>query len=129
LRFGRVVPYVGVTHVVAAPFALMSEATGRLVGRLGAHYFLHSGPPAQETEGSLFEPVREGTGVRGGWASRGGHGPSAPQPPPWSGSRGSAHSRLPAAAPLDAPKGILLQVLGADPVPRYIGCTLKAVLS
>jgi short-subunit dehydrogenase len=59
--------YVGVTHVVAATFALIPEATGRLVGRLGAHYFLHSGPPAQETEGSLFEPVREGTGVRGGW--------------------------------------------------------------
>jgi short-subunit dehydrogenase len=49
--------YVGGLHVVAAPFAFMPEATGRLAGRLGAHYFLHSGPSAQTTDGSLFEPV------------------------------------------------------------------------
>ncbi|MDP9317011.1 MAG: SDR family oxidoreductase [Chloroflexota bacterium] len=59
--------YVGALHGVVAPFALMPETTGRLVGRLGAQFFLHSGSPAQATDGSLFEPVEEGTGIHGGW--------------------------------------------------------------
>ena len=59
--------YIGAQHALAAPYALAPEATGRMLGRLGRRFLLGSGPHAEPFGGTLFEPVREGTGIRGGW--------------------------------------------------------------
>jgi short-subunit dehydrogenase len=59
--------YVGVHHALAAPYALMPEATGRIMGRSSRRFLLESGPPADAFDGTLFEPVQEGVGIRGGW--------------------------------------------------------------
>jgi short-subunit dehydrogenase len=59
--------HVGMHHALAAPYALAPEATGRLMGRMACRLLLESGPPAEAFDGTLFEPVREGVGVRGGW--------------------------------------------------------------
>ena len=37
------------------------------MGRMACRYLLESGPPAEAFDGTLFEPVREGVGTRGGW--------------------------------------------------------------
>jgi hypothetical protein len=37
------------------------------MGRMARQFLLVSGPPAEAFDGTLFEPVREGVGVRGGW--------------------------------------------------------------
>jgi len=59
--------YVGMHHALAAPYALAPEATGRIMGRMACRFLLESGPPAQAFDGTLFEPVQEGVGIRGGW--------------------------------------------------------------
>jgi short-subunit dehydrogenase len=59
--------HVGALHTAALPYAAAPELVGRLAGRLGRTFFLGSGPPAAVTDGSLFAPVAEGTGIRGGW--------------------------------------------------------------
>jgi short-subunit dehydrogenase len=59
--------HVGLHHALAAPYALAPEATGRLMGRMACRYLLEMGPPAEAFDGTLFEPVREGVGIRGGW--------------------------------------------------------------
>jgi short-subunit dehydrogenase len=59
--------HVGLHHALAAPYALAPELTGRVMGRMARRYLLESGPPAEAFDGTLFEPVREGVGIRGGW--------------------------------------------------------------
>jgi short-subunit dehydrogenase len=59
--------HVGLHHALAAPYALAREATGRIMGRMACRYLLEAGPPAEAFDGTLFEPVREGIGTRGGW--------------------------------------------------------------
>ena len=48
--------------------------SGRLAGPLWERFLLQAGPPEAVTDGMLFEPVVEGTGVRGGWRSEGSEG-------------------------------------------------------
>jgi short-subunit dehydrogenase len=59
--------HIGVHHALAGPYALAPDLTGRLLGRLARRFLLQSGAHALASDGLLFEPVREGTGVRGGW--------------------------------------------------------------
>jgi short-subunit dehydrogenase len=59
--------HVGALHVATLPYAAGPELVGRLAGRLGRRFFLDSGPPAAVSDGSLFAPMPEGTGIRGGW--------------------------------------------------------------
>ena len=59
--------YIGAHHTLAAPYALAPEVTGRIMGSMIRRFFLKSGPPAEPFDGTLFKPVREGVGTRGGW--------------------------------------------------------------
>jgi short-subunit dehydrogenase len=59
--------YVGVHHALAAPYVLAPEVTGKTMGRMARRFLLESGPPAETFDGTLFEPVPDGVGVRGGW--------------------------------------------------------------
>ncbi|MXQ12387.1 SDR family oxidoreductase [Microvirga makkahensis] len=59
--------HVGIHHALAAPYAFAPEETGRIMGRIARKFLLEAGPPAEAFDGTLFEPVREGIGVRGGW--------------------------------------------------------------
>jgi short-subunit dehydrogenase len=59
--------YIGAHHALVAPYALAPELMGRMLGRLGRWFLLESGPRAEAFDGTLFEPGRESTGVRGGW--------------------------------------------------------------
>ncbi len=59
--------HVGIHHALAAPYALAPEVIGRLMGRAACRFLMESGPPAENFDGTLFEPVRDGVGVRGGW--------------------------------------------------------------
>jgi NAD(P)-dependent dehydrogenase (short-subunit alcohol dehydrogenase family) len=59
--------HIGAHHALAGPYAMAPEATGRILGRLARQFLLQSGPSAEPFAGTLFEPVPEGTGVRGGW--------------------------------------------------------------
>jgi short chain dehydrogenase len=59
--------HIGAQHALVAPYALAPELVGRWLGRLGRRFLLGSGPRATAFDGTLFEPVQEGTGIRGGW--------------------------------------------------------------
>jgi hypothetical protein len=59
---------VGASNAVTVPFGLAPDATGRLMGRLAKRFMLHSGPPADATDGGLWEPVPTAeAAVRGRW--------------------------------------------------------------
>jgi len=58
---------IGAAHALAAPYWIAPDWTGKLVAGLGRRFFLHSGPPAPPSSGSLFEPVMDGGRIRGGW--------------------------------------------------------------
>ena len=59
--------HVGALHASAVPYALAPDSTGRLVGRLGRRFLFRSGPPADASDGGLFETVQGEAEVRGGW--------------------------------------------------------------
>ena len=59
--------YIGAHHALAGPYARAPETTGRVMGRLARRFLLESGAKAEPFDGTLFEPVQEGTGIRGGW--------------------------------------------------------------
>lgn len=59
--------HLGMQQALSVPYALAPETTGRIAGRLWERFLLHSGRSAPRTDGTLFEPVAEGTGIRGGW--------------------------------------------------------------
>lgn len=59
--------HLGAQHALAPGYMFAPESTGRLVGRLLQRFLLHSGPPAQDSEGILFGPMASGTGTRGRW--------------------------------------------------------------
>ena len=59
--------HLGALHASVVPCALAPDSTGRLVGRLGRHFLLRSGPQAAASDGGLFETVPAGAEVRGGW--------------------------------------------------------------
>jgi NAD(P)-dependent dehydrogenase (short-subunit alcohol dehydrogenase family) len=58
---------VGVLHASAVPYALAPDPTGHLAARRGRRFLFRSGPPADATDGGLFETVPAKTEVRGGW--------------------------------------------------------------
>src|SRR5215207_1849853 len=58
---------VGALHASAIPYALAPDSTGRLVGRLGRHFLFRSGPPADASDGGLFETVAGRAEARGDW--------------------------------------------------------------
>lgn len=59
--------HIGAHHAAAAPYALMPEITGSLLGRAASWHIEGMGEPAPASDGSLFAPVPAGTGIRGGW--------------------------------------------------------------
>jgi short-subunit dehydrogenase len=59
--------HLGLQHALAVPYTLAPEMTGRIAGPLWERFLLHSGPPAPPTDGTLFEPMPQGTGTRGNW--------------------------------------------------------------
>jgi NAD(P)-dependent dehydrogenase (short-subunit alcohol dehydrogenase family) len=60
---------VGALHASAAPYALASDPTGRLAGRLGGRFLFRSGPPADDSDGGLFETVAGRAEARGDWGA------------------------------------------------------------
>jgi hypothetical protein len=58
---------VGALHASTVPYALAPDPTGRLAARLGGRFLFRSGPPADASDGGLFETVASGVEVRGGW--------------------------------------------------------------
>jgi short-subunit dehydrogenase len=58
---------VGALHASAVPYALAPDSTGRLAARLGRHFLFRSGPPADATDGGLFETVAGRAEARGDW--------------------------------------------------------------
>jgi short-subunit dehydrogenase len=59
--------HIGLHHAVVPAYALAPETTGRMMGRLGAAFLLHSGPEAAPTDGAFFTPIPGTTGIRIGW--------------------------------------------------------------
>ena len=59
--------HVGALRASVILYALAPDSTGRLVSRLGRHFLFRSGPPADATDGGLFETVPAEDEVRGGW--------------------------------------------------------------
>jgi NAD(P)-dependent dehydrogenase (short-subunit alcohol dehydrogenase family) len=58
---------VGALHASAVPYALAPDLTGRLAARLGRHFLFRSGPPADASDGGLFETVAGRAEARGDW--------------------------------------------------------------
>ena len=58
---------VGALHASAVPYALAPDSTGRLAARLGRHFLFRSGPPADASDGGLFETVAGRAEARGDW--------------------------------------------------------------
>ena len=58
---------VGTLHAAAVPYALAPDLTGRLAAKLGGRFLFRSGPPANATDGGLFETVAGRAEVRGDW--------------------------------------------------------------
>ena len=58
---------VGALHASAVPYALAPDPTGRLAARLGGRFLFRSGPPADVSDGGLFETVAGRAEVRGAW--------------------------------------------------------------
>jgi hypothetical protein len=61
--------HVGLHHAVVPAYAVAPETTGRIMGRLGAFFLLHSGPEAAATNGAIFTPMPGTTGMRIGWGA------------------------------------------------------------
>src|SRR5215204_4628544 len=59
--------HLGALHASVVPCALAPDSTGRLVGRLGRHFLFRSGPPADASDGGLFETVAGRAEARGDW--------------------------------------------------------------
>ena len=59
--------HLGAQNALAIPYAVAPEATGRAAGPAWRRFLTQSGPPAPSTDGTLFDPVAEGTGTRGHW--------------------------------------------------------------
>jgi NAD(P)-dependent dehydrogenase (short-subunit alcohol dehydrogenase family) len=66
--------HLGLQHALALPYTLAPEATGRIAGPLWERFLLRSGSPAPPSDGTLHEPMAEGTGTRGGWRAEPGAG-------------------------------------------------------
>jgi NAD(P)-dependent dehydrogenase (short-subunit alcohol dehydrogenase family) len=58
---------VGALHASSVPYALSPDPSGRLAARLGGRFLFRSGPPADASDGGLFETVTGRAEVRGGW--------------------------------------------------------------
>src|SRR5215210_7066365 len=58
---------VGALHASSVPYVLAPDPTGRLVARLGGRFLFHSGPPADASDGGLFEKVPAEAQVPGEW--------------------------------------------------------------
>jgi NAD(P)-dependent dehydrogenase (short-subunit alcohol dehydrogenase family) len=58
---------VGALHASSVPYALAPDPTGHLSARLGGRFLFGSGPPADASDGGLFETVVGRAEVRGGW--------------------------------------------------------------
>lgn len=58
---------VGALQTSAVPYALAPDPTGRLAARLGRRFLFRSGPPADASDGGLFETVPAEPEIRGGW--------------------------------------------------------------
>src|SRR5215218_8039345 len=58
---------VGALHASSVPYVLAPDPTGRLVARLGGRFLFHSGPPADASDGGLFETVAGRAEARGDW--------------------------------------------------------------
>ena len=58
---------VGALHASAVPYAIAPDLVGGLAARLGGGFLFRSGPPADATDGGLFETVAARAEVRGGW--------------------------------------------------------------
>ena len=58
---------VGALHASAVPYALAPDSTGGLAARLGSHFLFRSGPPADASDGGLFETVAGRAEARGDW--------------------------------------------------------------
>ena len=58
---------LGLQHALSVPYALAPDAAGRIAGSLWERFLLRSGASAPRSDGTLFAPVAEGTGPRGGW--------------------------------------------------------------
>jgi len=59
--------HVGALHASAVPYALAPDSAGRLMGRLGQRFLFRSGPPANSSNGGLFETVPAGAEGSGAW--------------------------------------------------------------
>jgi NAD(P)-dependent dehydrogenase (short-subunit alcohol dehydrogenase family) len=58
---------VGALNASAVPYALAPDLSGRLAARLGARFLFRSGPPADDSDGGLFETVDGKAEIRGDW--------------------------------------------------------------
>jgi short-subunit dehydrogenase len=61
--------HIGLHHAVVPAYAVAPETTGRIMGRLGAFFLLHSGREAAATNGAIFTPMSGTTGMRIGWGA------------------------------------------------------------
>jgi short-subunit dehydrogenase len=59
--------HLGLQHALTVPYTLAPEMTGRIAGPIWEQFLLRSGPPAPPSDGTLFEPMQQGTGTRGTW--------------------------------------------------------------
>ena len=58
---------VGALNASAVPYTLAPDPVARLVARLGGSFLFRSGPPADASDGGLFETVPAEATVRGDW--------------------------------------------------------------
>jgi NAD(P)-dependent dehydrogenase (short-subunit alcohol dehydrogenase family) len=58
---------VDALHASAVPYALAPDLVGRLAARLGGRFLFRSGPPADASDGGLFETVPAEAAARGDW--------------------------------------------------------------
>ncbi len=61
--------HVGLHHLSAAAYQVAPEPSGRLFGIISRHHFIEAGSVAADFKGTLFQPVVEGSGIRGGWGA------------------------------------------------------------
>jgi len=58
---------VGALNASSVPFALAPDLSGPLAARSGGHFLFRSGPPADDSDGGLFETVAGRAKARGDW--------------------------------------------------------------
>jgi NAD(P)-dependent dehydrogenase (short-subunit alcohol dehydrogenase family) len=58
---------VGALRASAVPYALAPDPTGRLAARFGRRFLFRSGPPADASDGGLFETVPAEPEIHGSW--------------------------------------------------------------